>query len=520
MSPVSVPTEAATSLLDQVIAFLKTQPCPIWVVGGHVRDRLLGRPSHDLDLIVPEGGVRLARLLAGAFGGASFVLDDVRDVGRAILRDEADQVLEVDVARLRMPELLDDLALRDFTVNAIVWDLVDAGEPRYFDPFGGRADLDRGLLRAVADGTFRDDPLRMLRAVRMAAELGFRIEDATFDLIRRDAGLLPLVAPERVRDELLRVLAAPGAWLHVCLLHELGLLAHTLPESAVQVGVTQSAPHYQDVFDHSRSVLWHLEGIFALLWPGLGYAVPVEMPGDATVPAASAWWADLAVLLAPYAGELRSHLAQPLASGHPRRALLAWAALAHDWGKPAKRAVADDGQTHFYGHDHWGALLAETRLAALRFAGDEIAYVARLVDLHMRPGLLAGDGPPSRKAIYRFFRDADTIGPDCVLLSLADIMATRAAAPSPESWRTRLETASALLEAYFRQRAERVSPPPLLDGRQIMAELGLRPGPKVGALIDALREAQAIGEVGTPDEARSWLVQHAAIILGSSDADR
>ncbi len=503
--------EPESSLLDRVIAFLRAQPTPIWVVGGHVRDRLLGRPSHDLDLIVPEGGIRLARAVAVAFSGASFVLDDVRDVGRAILRDEAGQALEVDVARLRVPELLDDLALRDFTVNAIVWDLSPAGAgPFYFDPFDGRADLTRGLLRAVTEGAFRDDPLRMLRAVRMVAELGFRIEGATFNLIRRDAELLPLVAPERVRDELLRVLAAPGAWQHVRLLYELGLLAQVLPEAAVGAGVTQSSPHYQDVFDHSRSVLWHVEGILALLWPEHGYAVSAETSGDPAIPAASDCWTDLAALLSTYAEELRAHLLLPLASGHSRRTLLTWAALAHDWGKPAKRIVADNEQVHFYGHEHWGALLAEARLTALRFAGDEIAYVARLVDLHMRPGLMASAGPPSRRAIYRFFREADTTGPDCVLLSLADGMATRAAMPDPEHWRARLETAGALLEAYFRQRDERVNPPPLLNGRQIMAELGLAPGPLVGALLDALREAQAVGEVNTAEEARAWLAGRAA----------
>lgn len=508
----SSPTEPTNELLDRVIVFLKSLPGPVWAVGGHVRDRLLGRHSHDLDLVVPDGGVRLVRAAAAAFGGASFVLDDARDVGRALLSDEATgQMLVVDVARLRVPDLLDDLALRDFTVNAIAWDLSTTEDgPRYIDPLDGRADLARGLLRAVADGAFRDDPLRMLRAVRMVAELGFRVEDSTGDLIRRDAGLLPLVAAERVRDELIRILAAPGAWQHVRLLHELGLLAQTLPESAVQVGVTQSAPHYQDIFDHSRSVLWHLEGIFALLWPELGYAVPMATPGDATIPAAAPWWDDLAALLAPYAEELRAHLSAPLASDHPRRALLMWAALAHDWGKPAKRVVADDGLTHFYGHDQWGALLAQARLTALRFAGDEVAYVARLVGMHMRPGLMVSDGAPSRRAIYRFFRDADTTGPDCALLSLADIMATRAHAPDAERWRARLETADALLEAYFRQRAQRVDPPPLLDGRQVMDALGLRPGPQVGALLDALREAQAVGEVSTPDEARAWLMGRAA----------
>lgn len=490
-------------LVDRVIAFIRGLDQPAWLVGGYVRDLLLGRPNHDLDVIVPEGGVRLARAIAAAFDGASFVLDSQRDVGRAILQDEAGAALDVDVARLRVPELLDDLALRDFTINAIALDV--AGAPGYFDPFDGRADLARTLLRAVTEGTFRDDPLRMLRGVRIAAELGFRIESATAGLIRRDAPLLRSVAPERVRDELLRILAAPGAWQHLRLLNSLGLLPYVWPESAAQIGVTQSPPHTQDVFDHTRSVLAHLEGLYALLWPEGPYHLPQPAPEDATVLAAPAQWASAGAMLAPFAAALRRHLQLLLAAGRTRRELLPWAALAHDWGKPAKRTVDAAGQIRFFDHDHWGALLAEARTQALKLSSEEVAYVARLTDQHMRPGFLAHDFPPSRRAIYRFFREAETTGPDCVLLSLADHMATRAAEQAGEHWERRLATSRILLEAYFRQRVDLVAPPPLVNGHQLMTRLGLAPGPRVGELLEGLRESQAAGEVLTVDEAWIWL---------------
>ncbi len=500
-----------TALVDRILAFIHGQGRPAWLVGGYVRDRLLGRPSHDLDLVVPEGGIRLARDLARAFDGAWFALDDERDVGRAILPGDEGVPVEVDIARLRVPDLVDDLALRDYTINAIAMDLSTEGaEPRLFDPFDGQADLQRKLLRAVTEGAFRDDPLRMLRGVRMVAELGFRLEDATYNLVRRDAGLLPSVAGERVRDEMMRVLAAPGAWQHLRLLEDLALLRHVLPESVSQIGVAQSSPHYQDVFDHTRSVLLHLRTLYTLLWPGEA-APPAPAADDGTVLAPEDQWADVGGLLEPYAAELREHLCLPLASGHVRRDLLVWAAVAHDWGKPARRTVNPEGDTHFYDHDHWGALLAQTRLQALKFAGDEIAYVARLVDYHMRPGHLAHDYPPSRRAIYRFFRDAESTGPDCVLLSLADTMATRATAPDPERWPRRLGTSRMLLDAYFRERATWVSPAPLLNGRQVMAELDLTAGPQVGALIEGLREAQATGEVQTAEEAAVWLRRQMAV---------
>ena len=474
-----------------------------WLVGGYVRDRLLGRPSHDLDLVVPEGGIRLARALATAFGGASFALDGDRDVGRAILPEQTGEPLEVDVARLRVPDLLDDLALRDFTINAIAMDISAAGtEQRLLDPFDGRADLTRGLLRAVTEGTFRDDPLRMLRGVRIAVELGFRIEDATFNLIRRDAALLQTVSAERIRDELVRILAAPAAWRHLRLLNDLGLLRYTLPESAAQIGVLQSAPHYQDVFDHTRSALAHLGGIYAVLWPDGADTLPQAVSGEEMVPAPAAQWAELAEVLAPYADDLRGHLTLPLSADRSRRDLLRWAAVMHDVGKPAKRTADVDGNLHFYDHDRWGALLAEARMQALKFSGEEVAYVARLTDLHMRPTHLAHDFPPTRRGIYRFFRDAGSAGVDCALLSLADHMATQL---DPEGWRRRLVTTRMLLDAFFRERPRQVEPVPLLNGRQVMAGLGLAPGPRIGELLEGLREAQATGEVATPDQAWDWL---------------
>lgn len=495
-------------MIDRVIQFIRGEGRPAWLVGGFVRDQLLDRPTHDIDVIVPEGGIRLARRLGDAFGGAAFVLDPDRDVGRAIIPLAGDDptagALEVDVARLRVPDITGDLSLRDFTVNAMAVDLASP-DLALFDPFDGRADLERKLLRAVTEGAFVDDPLRTLRGVRMVAELGFHIEGATFNLMRRDAPLLPSAAAERIREELMRIVIAPAGWRHLRLLNDLGLLSRVLPESAAQAGIAQSPPHYQDVFDHSRSVLAHLFGVFSLVWPEGPYTLPAPGEDDGTIMANGGQWEHVAALLEPYAAELREHLRLPLAVGRTRRDLLCWAAITHDWGKPAKRTVEETGRVRFFDHDHWGALLVEARLNALKFSGDEIAYVARITDLHMRPGELAHEYPFSRRAEYRFFRDADNTAPDVVLLSLADHLATHAPAPEAARWETRIKASGQLLESFFRAHAERVAPAPILNGRQVMAELGLPPGPRIGQLLDGLREAQATGEVQTEEDAWAWL---------------
>ena len=516
------------STISRVLAHVRQRGSPAWLVGGTVRDYFLGRATHDLDIIVPEGGIRLARAIAGAFAGGFFVLDHERDVGRAVLRGDEGRPLYVDVARLRAPDLLDDLAQRDFTVNAIAVALqTGEAEPEVIDPFDGRGDVDRRLIRAVSEGAFDDDPLRMLRAVRLAAELGFNIESSTFNLVRRDASLLPRVASERIRDELMRIVTVSGAWRHLRLLSALDLLPFALPEVAALIGIAQSPPHYLDVFDHTRAVVAHMEGLIALLWPESHYVRPLPVAGDPVIMAAAGRWDDLAGLLDPYVVPLRSHLAQPLAAGHTRRDWLFWGALAHDWGKALTASTGPDGRIHFYGHEHESARLAAERAKGLSAAASEIDYLSWTVEYHMRPGHLAGHYPPTRRALYHLFRDAGNLSPDIALLTLADQMATHApespeAAPigqadlAPGGWRweDQLGVAGLILGNYFspggRAPDDRVlaNPRPLLDGTRLMAEFGLSPGPLVGRLIAALREAQAIGEVTTVDEARTWLNTH------------
>ncbi len=518
------------STIARVLTHIRQRGDPAWLVGGTVRDYFLGRATHDLDIIVPEGGIRLARSVAGAFGGGFFVLDKVRDVGRAVLRGDEGRPLFVDVARQRAPDLLADLAQRDFTVNAIAVPLwagaaEPGAEPTVVDPFDGRGDVVRRSLRAVGDTAFVDDPLRMLRAVRLAAELGFSIESSTADMVRGDAHLLPAVASERIRDELMRIVTVSGAWRHLRCLSALGLLPFALPEVAALVGIEQSLPHYLDVFDHTRAVVAHLEGLIAFLWPASQYSRPQAIAGDPVIIAAAARWDELAALLEPYLAPLRSHLARPLAGGHSRRDWLFWATLAHDWGKALTASTGPDGRMHFYGHEHESARLAALRARDLSAASSEVDYLSRMVDYHMRPGHLAGRYPPTRRALYHLFRDAGDLSPDVALLALADQLATHAAESRPGAadgqgeagilegwnWADQLGVAGLILGNYFSiggpPDGERVlaNPRPLLNGRQIMAEFGLNPGPLIGRLIAALREAQAIGEVTTAEEACLWI---------------
>ena len=198
------------SIVERICRFLRARHVEFYLVGGYVRDQLLGRPSHDADFVVAGEALRLARKVADRFGGHFFPLDKERDTGRAILRDEEGEPFFVDFARLRGEDIVADLALRDFTIDAIALDLSDPVGPRLIDPYDGCDDLRAGLVRAVSEEAFRDDPLRTLRAVRLAAELGMAIEPHTEALLREAAPLISRVSAERVRDELIeRIKAVP-----------------------------------------------------------------------------------------------------------------------------------------------------------------------------------------------------------------------------------------------------------------------------------------------------------------------
>lgn len=481
----------------QVLQRLHSLGLPVVLVGGSVRDLLLGRMLRDLDLVVPSDALALARAAANAMQGAFVALDEARDTGRALLTAPDGQRLVVDVAAWRGPTLADDLAARDFTINALAVE-VAGGAGRIIDVVGGLADLEARLLRVTSAQALPDDPVRSLRAVRLLAELspwGIRLEQDTGRQIRRHAPLLSTCTHERVRDELVRILAAPtpNRWLN--LLSQLGLLAPVLPETAALIGVQQSAPHFWDVFDHTNRVL----GYAAWL---TGWIAGRDAPADAL---------DVAVcqMLAPHRPALAQHLAEAVGVFvGDRRGALRWAALCHDWGKPATRTVTADAQrTRFLGHEDVSVALTRDALRRLRFSEAEVRWVTAIVAGHMRPHHLAAAGQPSRRAIHRYFRALGAAGVDTALLSLADVRATAGPGLQLAAWQRQIDLATTLIDAYFTQRQETIWPAPLVDGKDLMAALMLRPGPLIGQLLEGVIEAQAAGEVASRAEALAYARQ-------------
>jgi putative nucleotidyltransferase with HDIG domain len=427
-----------------------------WLVGGALRDRLLGRPTPDLDVVV-EGDVRrAARSLGRGAGGASFELSDQFGAWRVVARDRSWQV---DITPLQGGSLEADLGARDLTVNAMAEPLA-GGE--LVDPHGGAQDLDHKRLRMVSADAFVADPLRTLRVARLATELGFEIDPETAAAVRRHAPGLAGTAQERVFTELRRIVVSDAAVRGLALMDELELVAAVLPELAALQGVEQNPYHHRDVHGHTLEVL----------------QASIDLERD---PAAALGDESLA---AP----VRALLAEPLADELTRGGALRFGALLHDIAKPQTRTELPDGRIGFPGHDEQGAEMARAALARLRASERLRSHVAALTRHHLRLGFLVHRMPLDRHELYRYLLKTEPVEADVTLLSVADRLATR------------LELARVVLAEALARRAAGPQPP-LVRGDELAAELGIARGPELGELMSHIAEARFAGEVSTRDEA-------------------
>jgi poly(A) polymerase len=447
---------------------------PAWLVGGAVRDRVLGRPVADLDVVLdgdPGEGARAIAQAARRAGGraACFALSEEFGAWRVVAREGSWQV---DVERMRGGSLEADLALRDFTVNAIAEPL-DGGAP--LDPLGGLADLRSGRLRCAGPAVFKDDPLRVLRLVRVAVELDLEADPQAIAAAREQVTRLRDVSPERVFLELQRIIASTQALRGLELMGELGATEVVLPELETMRGVEQSRFHHRDVYGHTLEVL---ERTIALTT-----ADPAAMLGQ------------------EHSAQVLELLAEPLADGMTRGEALRWAALLHDAAKPATRSVrALDRRVTFIDHDALGADLAREVLGGLRASVRLREHVAALVRHHLRLGFLVHEPQPlARDTVFAYLSDCDPVEVDVTLLSVCDRLATRGS-KAEEAIETHMTLARRMLGDALRWRQDG-PPKPLLRGDELAQELGIALGPRVGELLEELSRAQYTGEVTTREQA-------------------
>ena len=469
-------------LLADLAVFFQGRRVEAYLSGGFLRDALLGRLARDLDLSIAADPLALGHELADSLGGHFFAIGQEQQMARLLLPDRG---IHVDLLPLR-GNVDDDLAGRDFTIDAMAASLTEAASDRatVIDPWGGRDDLRRRRLRVVSPEAFLHDPLRLLRGVRLCAELDFTLEPATADLIRRNAGSLSQAAPERRRDELMRILVIPRAAPALRLLDDLGLLHELLPDLDATRGVEQPKEHYWDVFNHLIEAVARLDLL-------LGEDEPRQAKDRAL------WcelWRQFSWL------DIRSYFRQEVVPGHARAAVLKLGGLLHDIAKPQTKTFDKDGRMRFFGHAEQGADAVTAILRRLRFSAGEIEIVRTMIAQHLRPVQLGQKGPPSRRALYRYFRDCGDAATEVLFLSLADHLATVGPRVSIYGWRDHVSLINYMLSKRYEEETL-LRPPRLVTGHDLMSELGLEPGPLVGRLLETVREAQAAGEVSSREEA-------------------
>ena len=445
-----------------------------WIVGGALRDELLGRPVRDIDIAVAGDPEPVARAVADSVGGPVFRLSEAFGAWRVIDRARG---RVFDVSPLQGDTIEEDLARRDFTVNAMarptqVFEDLGLAAGELIDPLGGRADLDARVLRVLGPEAYERDPLRPLRLARFAAELGFEPDPETERLTAEAAPKVAKAAGERVFAELRRLVIADGALAGLALADRLGLLRAVLPEVADLHDVEQSHYHHLDVYDHTLEVLAKQIDLEGRLHTVFGDA-------DAT--------------------RLASILAEPLADELTRAQALRLGALLHDIGKPATRGTRPDGRVTFIGHDRLGERMVRSVCRRLRTSDRLARFLEGLTRHHLVLGFLVHERPLDRRQVYRYLARTTPVEVEVTLLSCADRLATQGRR-GDEATEAHLGLARELMRAALDWR-EHGPPSVPIRGDELARELGIEPGPELGRLLAELTEAVYAGEVTTRDGA-------------------
>ena len=478
-----------------------------YYVGGIVRSSLLKKLSGDIDIALPAQDVRRAAYdLAARLHGAVFEMDAEMGVWRVVTHQDK---IQIDLTAFQGKDLRADLLRRDFTFNALAYPvpacprvavsqdpngsaqiiLKNIRKNLIVDETGGLEDLARKIIRTAGDKQFEDDPLRMLRAFRCAAELGFTIEPRTLAQIKKYAPLVSRAAGERQHEELTRLFNTKNAYRFLVQMDELGLLSAVFPELEPQRTCAEVYYGKGGVLKHTLAVFNRMEYLLNRL--------------DKAFP-------QYAAKIAPLAKD---------------SALMKMTALLHDVAKPATAKIKGDRLRFFY-HEQKGAKMAREILERLHYSRAEVRLVCAMIGEHLRPSNLASNDVITDRGAYHFFRDLGEAGIPLLLLCWADytsyvsdaqlrrilpksterMMTLTQAARTKNVGKTlrHLQVLSLLFSKYF-DAPQKISPSRIITGVDVMTVLNLPPGPKIGEILEAVAVAQVEGKVVTRDEALAFI---------------
>lgn len=466
-------------LLQALMRTAEKNDTRMYLVGGTVRDCLLGMVSHDLDLAVSGNVFKTAKNLQRELGGGTLV-DLSGPDGEAIRVVWQGEQVDLSAFRAATQSIEEDLCLRDFTINAMAVDFLalvgDLQHPTLLDPTGGLADLQEGRVRHCP-GAFVADPVRMLRGYRLCATLGFHLEEGTKAAITRRAPLVINVAAERICYELKLIFDSPRTAYTLQDMAETGLLRQLLPELYRGEGVEQPEFHHLDVLEHCFLALRKIETIIAepdRFFPGHGEEI------------------------AGYLGEERVVRC------------LKWAALMHDIGKPETKEIRADknGRVTFYNHDEVGRELFKQFADRSKWSKADTDLVGDLIAMHMHPFHLCNvqrEGDVSKRAALKLCRRAENALTGLFLLAMSDSLASRGE-KKPERMEEELVSLfDTVRKIYDENIAPVLNGPRLLTGKDLIDEYNLVPGPLFSEIMDELETARVEGHVVDRNSAFNWV---------------
>jgi len=456
--------------INKKLLELCAEDTELFLVGGYIRDILLEKECFDWDYSIKgEQAINFARRVADRFEGYFVLLDTEHDIARVVMPDKKNTL---DFAGCVGQNIYTDLKNRDYTINAMACK-IESKECELIDPLNGLEDLKNGTIRLIAEKNLVDDPLRVLRAYRFAAQFGFSIEDETLKLIEKHKSLIVDVSVERITQELIKLLEGDYAGKNLCLMKNSGLLEIIIPELTPLAEVPPNLHHHLWLIDHSIESVKQLENELK------------KFPD----------WA-------------KERFYSEFSSGIKIISLLKLATLLHDLGKPSTWNIDEEGRHRFIKHEDVGSEMVVELLKRLKFSKNAIKYISRLIKYHMYPSQLLHEGVENlgEKAIMRMFRRIGEEMPDLILLGMADRFSTRGAEITEENIAKNIEGLYFLLEKYKESQEEVVKKiPKLVDGNEVMELLGVPASPIVGKILKELHEAQISGDVNTREEALEFV---------------
>jgi len=479
--------------LDEFITSQVPACGEIFLVGGAIRNTYLRKEVQDLDFVVKKNAITAARNVADQFNGDFYILDKKRGAARALIPIKSKKLI-IDFTLINGRSIDDDLNKRDFTINAMAIKIPLSS--KVIDPLNGRADINGSILRSCSPNSFQDDPVRTIRAIRFVNEFNLIIDQSDVELIKSASRSLDEISNERKRDEIINVLEKTDGKIALTQMLEFGIIEKVFPEVTKLYKMELDPPHVHDAWAHTLQVVGYCQQLMAI---SKNYPDPRRLHPRIR---------QAINMLNTYKQFIFNYMNDPINMNRSMYSLLILAGIYHDAGKGAVPPVIKDNRTRFPKHAKKGSELIYNRAKIMGFSNNEVEYLTKIVRFHMKPSQREFINNNKKDIhIHRFYKKTGLAGILVGFIHLSDVLATYEDTLTDERWDRAISSVNNILNAYFIHYDKIITPPKLINGKDILKEFSLQPGEKIGGLLERISEAQVKGQVNTKGEAIGYIGQ-------------